>query len=230
MRRSALCGVAFGAVLGVVAGAASGGTQEWAFSLSTSGEDVFWMSPTPVDPAAVVYKSSYEITSVMATVLVFGAPLSVNVTDELDPKLLMGMGSAEGPAPLLLFDQFIASPPPPEDPSVAATVRIELDLNGFGMASATGVTLGMVTENIPPFGNITVPIQSISVAGSVTVTPVLTRPEDLDGDGVVGSGDLGILLASWGPCPVGAPCPADLDGDGAVGSGDLGILLAAWGM
>ena len=49
-------------------------------------------------------------------------------------------------------------------------------------------------------------------------------------DGVVGPGDLGQLLASWGACagcaadiaPVGAP-------DGVVGPGDLGQLLASWG-
>jgi len=50
-------------------------------------------------------------------------------------------------------------------------------------------------------------------------------PTDLDGDGSVGTGDLGILLAAWG-APGG---PADLDGNGVVGSSDLGILLAAWG-
>jgi len=55
--------------------------------------------------------------------------------------------------------------------------------------------------------------------------PVETLPADLDGDGTVGSGDLGILLAAWGS---GDPA-ADLDGDGTVGSGDLGILLAGWG-
>jgi hypothetical protein len=50
---------------------------------------------------------------------------------------------------------------------------------------------------------------------------------DLDGDGVVGTGDLLALLAAWGQC--GDPCPADLDGNGAVSTADLLILLAAWG-
>jgi len=54
-------------------------------------------------------------------------------------------------------------------------------------------------------------------------------PPDLDGSGCVGSSDLGMMLAMWGPCFQGKPCPADLDHDGVVGSGDLGILLAAWG-
>lgn len=56
------------------------------------------------------------------------------------------------------------------------------------------------------------------------------NPADLDGDGVVGSGDLAILLGSWGPClPAPAKCIADLDGDGTVGSADLAILLGSWG-
>jgi len=52
---------------------------------------------------------------------------------------------------------------------------------------------------------------------------------DLNGDGVVNSTDLLILLNSWGPCP--SPpeeCPADLNESGAVDSADLLILLENW--
>jgi len=48
---------------------------------------------------------------------------------------------------------------------------------------------------------------------------------DLDGDGVVGSGDLALLLAAWGECE---GCGADLDGDGEVGGSDMAVLLASW--
>jgi hypothetical protein len=51
-------------------------------------------------------------------------------------------------------------------------------------------------------------------------------PEDLDGDGLVGFGDLTALLSQWGPC---AGCPADFDGDDVVGFSDLTALLAKWG-
>jgi hypothetical protein len=54
---------------------------------------------------------------------------------------------------------------------------------------------------------------------------VPVRAEDLDGDGVVGSADLGILLSAWG-APGGL---GDINADGAVDSADLGQLLAAWG-
>ncbi|MBL9149989.1 MAG: hypothetical protein JNM94_14970 [Phycisphaerae bacterium] len=50
-------------------------------------------------------------------------------------------------------------------------------------------------------------------------------PADLDGDGLVGPVDLGILLGAWGPCD---RCNADVDGDGLVGPADLGVLLGAW--
>lgn len=48
---------------------------------------------------------------------------------------------------------------------------------------------------------------------------------DLDHDGDIDGGDLGILLGAWGPC---GACAADLDGDGDVDGGDLGLLLGAW--
>ncbi|MEE2971861.1 MAG: M43 family zinc metalloprotease [Planctomycetota bacterium] len=49
---------------------------------------------------------------------------------------------------------------------------------------------------------------------------------DLDGNGVVDGSDVGLLLASWGPC---TGCPADLNGDGLVDGSDFGLLLVAWG-
>jgi hypothetical protein len=49
-------------------------------------------------------------------------------------------------------------------------------------------------------------------------------PGDLDGDGCVGQGDLGILLSSWAFDDGG-----DLNGDGNTDQSDLGILLAHWG-
>ena len=50
---------------------------------------------------------------------------------------------------------------------------------------------------------------------------------DLTLDGFVNGADLGILLASWGPCT--GSCASDLNRDGVVNGADLGVLLAAWG-
>ena len=48
---------------------------------------------------------------------------------------------------------------------------------------------------------------------------------DLNGDGIVDGGDLGLLIIDWGPNP---DSPADLNGDGLVDGGDLGLLIIAW--
>ena len=52
---------------------------------------------------------------------------------------------------------------------------------------------------------------------------------DLNGDGVVGTSDLLILLSSWGPCDDCNNCVADLDDNCFVGTSDLLILLSNWG-
>ncbi|NCF40955.1 MAG: hypothetical protein GWP75_12650, partial [Planctomycetia bacterium] len=51
-------------------------------------------------------------------------------------------------------------------------------------------------------------------------------PTDLDGDGVTGGGDLGLLFVSWGSCQ---DCPADFNADGLVNGKDLGLLFVRWG-
>ena len=55
---------------------------------------------------------------------------------------------------------------------------------------------------------------------------------DIDNNGIIDSGDLGLLIEAWGPCgggKKGGLCCADLDGNGLVDSGDLGLLIGAWG-
>lgn len=62
----------------------------------------------------------------------------------------------------------------------------------------------------------------------VVVVGCASCPEDLTGDHAVDGADLGVLLASWGPCENFAGA-ADLNSDGMVSGADLGALLAAWG-
>jgi len=61
---------------------------------------------------------------------------------------------------------------------------------------------------------------------AAVLMPVEPGLGDINGDGVVGTDDLLLLIGSWGLCdPV---CPPDLDGDGVVGTNDLLIVLANW--
>ncbi|MFO0895626.1 MAG: FG-GAP-like repeat-containing protein [Phycisphaerales bacterium] len=68
------------------------------------------------------------------------------------------------------------------------------------------------------------PVATVELRGSTPSLPCV--PADLDCNGVVNGADLGVMLASWGPCP---GCAADVNGDGVVNGADLGVLLASWG-
>ncbi len=109
----------------------------------------------------------------------------------------------------------------------------------WGGAHALGVTYSTHTAEVLADGLLRThsgiaagadPLLGAAMNG-IQIRLVAACPADFDADGEVGSGDLAVLLAAWGPvCPFGAPvCAPDLDGDGGVGSGDLAILLAAWG-
>jgi len=53
-------------------------------------------------------------------------------------------------------------------------------------------------------------------------------PADLDLDGHVDGGDIGMLLAAWGPCKM-DHCHADINLDGQVDPADLALLLGDFG-
>ncbi len=55
------------------------------------------------------------------------------------------------------------------------------------------------------------------------IVQVEHQTPDLDGNGVVDGGDLGLLVANWDQ-----PGRGDLNGDGIVTGADLGLLIAAW--
>jgi probable HAF family extracellular repeat protein len=48
---------------------------------------------------------------------------------------------------------------------------------------------------------------------------------DVNGDGVVNTDDILLVIGAWGPC---TGCAADIDGDGFVGANDLLVVLAHW--
>jgi hypothetical protein len=69
-------------------------------------------------------------------------------------------------------------------------------------------------------------------AGTVTITVDSWPPcviEDVNRDGEVGVNDFLQMLAEWGPCPPGGPCPSDVNGDLVVNVVDFLQLLGVWG-
>ena len=54
----------------------------------------------------------------------------------------------------------------------------------------------------------------------------LCAAADFNGNSNIDGGDLGQLIAAWGPC---SGCPEDLNDDGVVDGQDLGLFLTLWG-
>lgn len=70
-------------------------------------------------------------------------------------------------------------------------------------------------------------LQIASMAVRIERASAPPCPADLDGSGGVDGGDLGTLLAAWGPASPGTR--ADIDGNGLVDGADLAAVLGAWG-
>jgi hypothetical protein len=94
------------------------------------------------------------------------------------------------------------------------------DLGGPGCADST--CCAMVCSFVPDCCNTSWDAMCVDLALRGCVLP---GPGDFNGDGSVNGFDLGVLLASWGPC---SGCNADLDGSGNVDGGDLAFLLSIW--
>ncbi|MCP3905297.1 MAG: hypothetical protein GY715_16850 [Planctomycetes bacterium] len=203
--------------------ASAGDPQTWMVDQSTSGEDIVWTSPTAVRPDAAYYGSELTITQVFSTVLFFGLPIEVDVTDQVPPELLFQVDCAPGPAPVELFNDVILFPDPPEPVAIAADLLTGIDATGFAFFSATNVVLG---EADVGFG--TVQILGLRLVATITMEAfgVATCPADIDEDGFVGFSDILAVIGQWGPCEC---CRADLDGNLNVGFSDILAIIGAWG-
>ena len=224
-----VCGaLAVGSLL-LFAGTATADTQTWDFDLETSGADVFYDSLTATCTTAPEYHGVYQITLVEVTVSYLGVPFGpFDVTDQIPPDQLSGEDIYPGPPPFTVADQHVRYPDEPEPATVAADVLMWVAGDGYGHVSVTNITLGTALVDLGwPFGVVEVQIETVRVAGTVWVTPIV--PADLDGDGDVDLTDLAQLLGHYGT-PSGATYEdGDLDGDGDVDLADLAELLGNYG-
>jgi IPT/TIG domain len=125
------------------------------------------------------------------------------------------------------------------EPSSGATSGgTVITIRGTGFFSTSGVSFGgidttfnvlsdtVITAISPPGTNGIENVVVTTLLGeSCTAEEAFTYTScasDLDGSGVVDSGDVGMVLLDTGECQ---GCPTDLDGSGFVDSGDVGMVL-----
>jgi hypothetical protein len=200
----------------------------WGFTVETTGQNVYWTSPTAVSNTADRYDAAYQITKLVATVKysIF-PPFDVDVTDQIPADQRGGGGSLLGPLPITIFEDNFAYPLPPNPPSVSAHVLIQLTADGHAYAAITNVYLGDMS--LPPFG--TVHIQKLHLEGEVAVWPLWYA--DMDCDGVVNAFDIDpfvlALIDAAGYANLYPNCKVDLadcDHDGQVNAFDIDAFVA----
>ena len=106
----------------------------WNVNISTTGEDVFWTSPTAITTGLPEYDYSYEITKLTANVALFGNRDLLGLLDETS-----GSGTA-GAFPFDVVDETLDEP----TSGSSADIRIEVDSAGVGHASGTNIELGSI--------------------------------------------------------------------------------------
>jgi hypothetical protein len=167
----------------------------------------------------------------------FGAPsvgedVSNNVSAAFDPQPF-AVAAIDGlqPGDVVPIDTDLVFELDVSDPAIAGYVKDAIGGRLFLIVASLFETEQQGSGTFPSFYTKENPFVTLGIqqAGRLSIVIQSGPAADLNGDGVVDGADLGALLAAWGPCPKGDPCPADLDGDGSVDGADLGLMLSQWG-
>ncbi len=210
----------------------------WPFDLQTHGEDIQWLTPTPVDNTGDYYVFSYHLSNLIVTVRYLIFDFDVDVTDQIPPEFLDGSEPLKGPPPFVGADEDVAFPPPPDPPSVAAHIAMGLKAGGYGYVEVTNVYLGEADIDLgPPWGVVHVTIKAVRVVGTVTATAYKYKVGDLNCDDAVDAGDIDpFFLGLADPLTYAGVLPqcdlvktGDINGDGAMDAGDIDAFFTLLG-
>ena len=149
----------------------------WQVEISTTGQDVFWSSPSAVTPGLAEYDWSFEITELTANVLLLGDQNLLGLLEQTS-----GSGT-ETNFPFLLLDEMLDEP----TTGSSANIRIEVDAAGWATPRAPNITLGSFLG---------LPIRRVDLAATVSIMGVPTGDYDRDGD--VDAADYNVWQADFG--------------------------------
>jgi hypothetical protein len=176
----------------------------WNVALSTTGQDVFWTSPTALTLGFPEYDWSYEITKLSAQVFLIGE-------QDLLGELQSTSGSGTTTTlPAVIVDQSLSEP----TTGSTADIRIEIDANGYGQASGTNIELGSYL-----FFN----IQRVDLAATISVIGIPTG--DYNRNGAVDLNDYQVWKANFGST---ANLAADGNDDDRVDAADYVVWRDAF--
>ncbi len=218
-------------VLPALAALAGATPVTWPFDVYTTGQPVYWTSPSPLDPTADWYVMSWEITLVEVTLKPPIFPqFTVDITDQIPPEDRVGTETALGPAPIVAVQQHVVYPPPPDPVGFAADIEIGLNAAGYGYMNMTNVVLGTIV-----YQGVTMEVRKVRWAGTVTGEAFhgSTLLGDLNCDYAVNFDDINaFVLALGGFADYHAAYPAcnwlnaDCNQDGLVDFDDIDAFVA----
>jgi len=134
----------------------------WQVALSTTGDDVFWTSPTAIDLGYPEYDWSYEITKLNANVFLLG---NRDLLGELETTSGAGTGNT---LPIVVVDDVLNE----SFTGSSAHIRIEVDAQGIGRGSGTDIALGTVLG---------LPIRRVDFEATIRVIGIPTGDYDRNG-------------------------------------------------
>jgi hypothetical protein len=136
----------------------------WNVALSTTGQDVFWTSPTALTLGFPEYDWNYEITRLDAQVSILGPqPL----LDDLESTSGSGTSAL---LPAVIIDETLEE----STTGSSADIRIEVDAGGFGRASGTNIELGSFA--------VVFRVQRVDLEATISVIGIPDGDYNRDGD------------------------------------------------
>ena len=198
--------------------------ESWDFSLSTTGSDIYWTSPTTVRTDGELYLSYFLLNSAQVDVSWNGFIIEgIDVTDQIPAEDLFENGEAAGPPPLEFGSTSVNVPP-----TIAFDVFLVMNNDGETIYRMSNILLGSAVVDIPIFGEQTVQLTALYLDCSLDMEVIGSPPctGDIDGNGAVDVNDLLSLIGEWGCTET---CASDITDDGLVNVQDLLELIGAWG-
>ncbi|MHC5112958.1 MAG: hypothetical protein ACYTGP_00855 [Planctomycetota bacterium] len=164
-----------------------------------------------------------------------GAPIDIalSVDQRFDPSpWAIGQIATVTPGSTVPIDQFVTFDVDVANPNVQGYFRKAMHDGRLNLCLTSLTVVEQQGGEFPSFYTKESALVELGITNAaqleldVVVIPD-TCPEDIDGSGDVGFGDILAIIGNWGPC---IGCLEDLTGDGDVGFGDILAVIAAWGV